>query len=123
MCEDDDEATTASGLYRTDKDNEVPTAIKDCGGKQGANAAMQGKKRKERRRMMNATDRMQRTHCWANYISYPVTPPEGIPEGFLSPGICYLINAKTIQTLLGGTTPTHPTKNNNKQHVCFTELR
>ena len=35
--------------------------------------------------------------------------------------VFFFKRGKTIQTLLGGTTPTHPTKNNKhqQQHVCF----
>ncbi len=50
-----DRATTTKVDCTRGLQLKVPTAIKDCRGKQGANAAMQGKKRKERRGMMNAT--------------------------------------------------------------------
>ena len=48
-------------------------------------------------------------------------PKNGLKD-VLSFRICYLETGKTIQTLLGGTTPTHPTNNNNKG-LFQTELR
>ena len=82
-----------------------------------------GKKRKERRGMMNAGMQRTQTHPGKQiYISYPVTPPEQLTLGFCEPcDMLFLKREKLYKRFLGRTTPTHPTGNNNnkQQVVCF----
>jgi hypothetical protein len=103
------EATVVDYTRRGETRLKVPKASKE--------GASEGKEKGKKRKDMNdATQGANATMLQAKYTPYPVTPPENWAlEQFEFWDI--LLREKLYKHFLGGTTPTHPTNNNNNMFV------